>query len=83
MGGGTTRTDERRKSSQGGCFAGFPRSEGQAFSHNPKVAGSDPAPAAKRILGPTFPEGFLPFGVEVCNLRHAGVKRESAASLNQ
>ena len=29
-------------------------------AHNPKVAGSNPAPATKRTLGtPTYPEGFL------------------------
>jgi hypothetical protein len=43
---------------------------GLSRAHNPKVAGSNPAPATKRTLGtPTYPEGFLAFGiVEVASI---------------
>ena len=37
---------------------------GSLRAHNPKVAGSNPAPATKKTLGtPTYPEGFLALGV--------------------
>ena len=55
MEGETTGNVAKREPSQGRRFAGFPRSAGQAFSHNPKVAGSNPAPATNETLWyPTF-----------------------------
>ncbi len=61
MGRETARNAERRKPSQDKRSRRLPRSAGGVPSaHNPKVAGSNPAPATKKTLGiPTCAEGFL------------------------
>ena len=56
----TTTSVERRKPIQDGRFAGFPGQRvGRFRAHNPRVAGSNPAPATKRTFGiPTFSRSF-------------------------
>ena len=48
MRGERTRSDENQKPALSRRFARFPRSATGPFSHNPKVAGSNPAPATRR-----------------------------------
>ena len=49
MRGERTRSDENQKPALSRRFARFPRSATGPFSHNPKVAGSNPAPATTDI----------------------------------